>query len=161
MSHVINGETVYTQEELQTEVVATRHNQHEKTVGQIATITLDVLRDKVINESLNEEQALDVYNSIANKVGSSNWDTIESIVQLWTVTVTYNYQTVLEVTDIKADSEDDAIAEVRDNLSIVNPNLTFSVEYDGEAGSANDSYDMEYDEDDIFSDLEFSAEEQD
>ena len=155
MSHVINGETVYTSEEVQTQKqYATRDEQ-----GRIADLTLDVLRDKVTSDVLTEDQALDVYNSISAAV-AGNWPTVDTIVQTWTVTVTYQYETVLEVNDIKATSEDEAIAEVRDNLSIDSARLSFDIQYDGE-GSANDSHDLEFDSDEIYSELEFSAEEQD
>lgn len=156
MSHVINGETVYTLEEVKDQ----RANASAQQTIHLANVTLDVLRDKVTNDVVNEEQALDIYNSISSAVGSTDWPTVDTIVQTWTVTVTYQYETVLEVNDIKATSEDEAIAEVRDNLSIDRARLSFDIEYDGE-GSANDSHDLEFDSDEIYSELEFSAEEQD
>lgn len=160
MSHTINGETVYTKEEVDNEVFATRHNQHEKSVGIINTITLDVLRDKVTNEVVTEAQGLEIYNAIGEKVGSTSWPTLDTLIRTWTVTVSYLYENVLEVTDVKADTEEDAIAEVEDNLSIHNARLTFDIEYDGE-GRTSDSVEVDYDDGDIINNLEFSAEEQD
>lgn len=157
MSHVINGETVYTLEEVKVQ----RESASAQQTGRIAEITLDVLRDKVTNDVVNEEQALDIYNSISSAVGSTDWPTVDTIVQTWRVTVTYQYETVLEVNDVEATSEEDAIAEVRDNLSIESARLSFELSYSGEAGDSSDSHETDYSDEDIFSELEFSAEEQD
>lgn len=158
MTNTINGETVYTSEEVQTKVYAATTSQHDITVGIINKVTVDVLRDKVTNEELTEEQGLGVYNAIAEKVGSSNWPTMDTLIRTWTVTVSYLYDTILEVNDVKADTEEDAVAEVQDNLSIHNARLTFDIEYDGEGRESAD-VEVDYDDDDILSNLEVTAQE--
>ena len=160
MTHTIDGATVYTYEEVQTKELQATTREYYRTIRMMADITLGVLRDKVADESLTEEQALDIYNTLSSKVSSDNWPTIETIVRTWIVRVSYNYDEILAVDDVKADSEEDAIAEVRDNLSIHNVRLSFDIEYDGE-GRTSDSADVDYDDDDVHSNLDFSAEEQD
>ena len=82
--------------------------------------TSDDLRDRAIawfkaeaNNTMTKEDALSIFNGLAEAL---NWDTVTSIGSTYTVTVSINDLEVGTFDNVEADDEDDAVAQVLENL---------------------------------------------
>ena len=151
--NTINGETVYTADEVR---VSNERAMADKT-EHISEIVRDVLVEEIHNANLTEEYALGLYNRIADRVGDP-FPNLTALSKTFTVTVKYGYDEVLTVSGVKALDEDEAVQEVSDNLTVSGARLTFDIEYDGD-GNASDSVEVDYDDDEISSNLDVTAEE--
>ena len=88
--------------------------------------TLTALRALISEGTLTKTEALETYNTIADHNG---WANIEAITSTYTVEVCYNGDIVLTVSGVEADTEEEATAEVLENLEVDNVRLKFDVSY--------------------------------
>ena len=88
--------------------------------------TLTALRALTSEGTLTKTEALETYNTIADHNG---WANIEAITSTYTVEVCYNGDVVLTVSGVEADTEEEATAEVLENLEVDNVRLKFDVSY--------------------------------
>ena len=96
--------------------------------------TLNALRALISPYTLTKEVALEIYNTIADHNG---WANIEAITSIYTVEVCYNGDIVLTVSGVEADTEEEATAEVLENLEVDNVRLKFDVSYGDYADEAD------------------------
>ena len=96
--------------------------------------TLNALRALISPYTLTKEVALEIYNTIADHNG---WANIEAITSTYTVEVCYNGDIVLTVLGVEADTEEEATAEVLENLEVDNVRLKFDVSYGDYADEAD------------------------
>lgn len=101
--------------------------------------------------SMTKEDALSIFNGLADALG---WETVNSITSVYRVTISFQGACVGEF-DLEAEDEDSAIEDVRDNLELVEAELSLSLSYNSD--SSHETVDMSYDFD--MDDLRFSAEE--
>ena len=88
--------------------------------------TLTALRALTSEGTLTKTEALETYNTIADHNG---WANIEAITSTYTVEVCYNGDVVLTVSGVEADTEEEATAEVLENLEVDNVRVKFDVSY--------------------------------
>ena len=88
--------------------------------------TITALRALISEGTLTKTEALETYNTIADHNG---WANIEAITSTYTVEVCYNGDIVLTVSGVEADTEEEATAEVLENLEVDNVRLKFDVSY--------------------------------
>jgi len=79
--------------------------------------TITALRGLVSEGTLTRYEAVETYNAIAINNG---WATIENITSTFTVEVCYEGNVILTVPNVEAESEEEATAEVLENLEIDN-----------------------------------------
>ena len=96
--------------------------------------TLTALRALTSEGTLTKTEALETYNTIADHNG---WANIEAITSTYTVEVCYNGDIVLTVSGVEADTEEEATAEVLENLEVDNVRLKFDVSYGDYADEAD------------------------
>ena len=96
--------------------------------------TLTALRALTSEGTLTKTEALETYNTIADHNG---WANIEAITSTYTVEVCYNGDVVLTVSGVEADTEEEATAEVLENLEVDNVRLKFDVSYGDYADEAD------------------------
>ena len=104
-------------------------------------------RTAVSEGSIDRDSATELFNNIASELCFGEVETIGGI---YTVTIKHNGYEVFQVADVEADSDEDAVDTVRDNLEI-STNVSISYGYDSE--------EFEIDSD-ILYDLEIEATEQ-
>lgn len=154
-----DGVAVYTQEDI--DALNTRINEQFKAGTDYATRSIsNSLQDKAINwfrsevrdGSMAQDDALGIYNGLAEALG---WKTVDSITVLFTVTVSYNGTTIAEIEDVEANDSDSAEDEVRNELNVEDVEVSFTVSYGDK--SYNESVTTTYEFDDEF---EYDATEQ-
>ena len=96
--------------------------------------TITALRALTSEGTLTKTEALETYNTIADHNG---WANIEAITSTYTVEVCYNGDIVLTVSGVEADTEEEATAEVLENLEVDNVRLKFDVSYGDYADEAD------------------------
>lgn len=96
--------------------------------------TLTALRALISEGTLTKTEALETYNTIADHNG---WANIEAITSTYTVEVCYNGDIVLTVSGVEADTEEEATAEVLENLEVDNVRVKFDVSYGDYADEAD------------------------
>ena len=96
--------------------------------------TLTALRALTSEGTLTKTEALETYNTIADHNG---WANIEAITSTYTVEVCYNGDVVLTVSGVEADTEEEATAEVLENLEVDNVRVKFDVSYGDYADEAD------------------------
>ena len=96
--------------------------------------TLTALRALTSEGTLTKTEALETYNTIADHNG---WANIEAITSTYTVEVCYNGDIVLTVSGVEADTEEEATAEVLENLEVDNVRVKFDVSYGDYADEAD------------------------
>ena len=96
--------------------------------------TITALRGLVSEGTLTRYEAVETYNAIAINNG---WATIENITSTFTVEVCYEGNVILTVPNVEAESEDEACAEVLENLEVDNVRLKFDVSYGDHADYAD------------------------
>ena len=74
---------------------------------------LDWFKSEARSGSMAKEDALSIFNGLADALG---WDTVTSIGSTYTVTVSINDLEVGTFDNVEADDEDDAVAQVLENL---------------------------------------------
>jgi len=106
--------------------------------ADISNKVMNVILEEVKNDVFSKDYGTELYNKIANACG---WDEITSISPTYSASVEFAGQTILEISDIEADDEDDAQQKVWDSLQIDDINISFSVtaldqygDYDGGIG---------------------------
>jgi len=92
------------------------------------------LRALISEGTLTKTEALETYNTIADHNG---WANIEAITSTYTVEVCFNGDIVLTVSGVEADTEEEATAEVLENLEVDNVRLKFDVSYGDYADEAD------------------------
>lgn len=106
---------------------------------------------KTLNDSLSvsvrageveNDYAVDLYNTVASSVSQPR---ITSFKATYTVTVSVFGSTILEISDVEADDEDEACEKVADNLTVESLDVNFALDSLGFMGygSAND-YDFDF-----------------
>jgi hypothetical protein len=124
---------------IDTAVAEARLDQINKTQvsvnNTISSKVMNVILEEVKNDVFSKDYGTELYNKIAN---ACNWDEITNILPTYSASVEFNGQSILEISDIEADDEDDAQQKVWDSLSIDDINISFSVtaldqygDYDG------------------------------
>lgn len=96
--------------------------------------TLTALRALISEGTLTKTEALETYNTIADHNG---WASIEAVISTYTVEVCYNGDIVLTVSGIEANTEEEATAEVLENLEVDKVRLKFDVSYGDYADEAD------------------------
>ena len=96
--------------------------------------TITALRALTSEGTLTKTEALETYNTIADHNG---WANIEAITSTYTVEVCYNGDVVLTVSGVEADTEEEATAEVLENLEVDNVRVKFDVSYGDYADEAD------------------------
>ena len=96
--------------------------------------TITALRALTSEGTLTKTEALETYNTIADHNG---WANIEAITSTYTVEVCYNGDVVLTVSGVEADTEEEATAEVLENLEVDTVRLKFDVSYGDYADEAD------------------------
>ena len=96
--------------------------------------TLTALRALTSEGTLTKTEALETYNTIADHNG---WANIEALTSTYTVEVCYNGDVVLTVSGVEADTEEEATAEVLENLEVDNVRVKFDVSYGDYADEAD------------------------
>ena len=96
--------------------------------------TLTALRALITEGTLTRYEATETYNSIADYNGWANVDTVTST---YTVEVCYEGNVILTVPNVEAESEEEATAEVLENLEVDNVRLKFDVSYGDHADYAD------------------------
>ena len=96
--------------------------------------TLTALRALISEGTLTKTEGLETYNTIADHNG---WANIEAITSTYTVEVCYNSDIVLTVSGVEADTEEEATAEVLENLEVDNIRVKFDVSYGDYADEAD------------------------
>ena len=157
------GQTLYTQQDLDEKSseltrawTAEVDNANKRASGRLRQLALDWFKSEVRGGSMTKDDALGIFNGLADALG---WDTVDNLSSLFTVKVSYQGDLVAVFEDIEADDDDNAIEEVSDNLSIDEVTITFDLEYNGFTQSAEARLSTR--DFDPTGDLEFSAEEQD
>jgi len=87
---------------------------------------ISALRQLIGEGTLTHDEALETYNTIADHNG---WANIEKITSTYSVEVCYEGNVILTVPNVEAESEEEATAEVLENLEIDNVRLKFEVSY--------------------------------
>lgn len=100
--------------------------QRVRWTSDIQKHTITALRALISEGTLTKTEALETYNTIADHNG---WANIEAITSTYTVEVCYNGDIVLTVSGVEADTEEEATAEVLENLEVDNVRLKFDVSY--------------------------------
>ena len=108
---------------------------------------LKQFRASVSEGSIDRDSATELFNNIASDL---NIGEVETIGGIYTVTIKHGGYAVMEIADVEADSDEDAVDTVRDNLEITT-NVHISYGYDSE--------EFEIDSDVLY-DLEIEATEQ-
>jgi hypothetical protein len=155
-----DGVTLYTQEDIDS--LNTRINEQFKAGVDYATRAVtNSLQDKAINwfrsevrnGSMAQDDALGIYNGLAEALG---WDTLDSLTIKYTVSVMFQGNTVAEFEDVEAEDSSSAEDEVRGNLEVEDVEINFVLSYNG--NTARESANITWDFDEEF---EFEAVEQD
>lgn len=155
-----DGVALYTQEDIDS--LNNRINEQFKAGTEYATRSINnSLQDKAVKHFRNEvregnlskDDALGIYNGLAEALG---WNTVDSIGALFTVVVSYNGNTIAEIEDIEADDCDSAESEVRYNLEVTDVEVTFEVTYGDHTYSETVNNTYEFNDD-----FEYQAIEQD
>ena len=110
-------------------------------------------RSEVREGNMAKDDALGIYNGLAEALG---WSTVDSITPLFTVVVSYNGMTIAEIEDIEADDSDSAEDEVRGELEVSDVEVSFTVVYGDRSYSENVNTTYEFDDE-----FEYQAIEQD
>jgi hypothetical protein len=108
--------------------------QRVRLTDNIQKHTLTALRALISEGTLTKTEALETYNTIADHNG---WANIEAITSTYTVEVCYNGDIVLTVSGVEADTEEEATAEVLENLEVDNVRVKFDVSYGDYADEAD------------------------
>jgi hypothetical protein len=154
-----DGISLYTEEDM-TEARETQRTQFIAGSEYGARATKNDLQDKAINwfrgevreGNMTQEDALGIYNGLAEALG---WKTLDSITTKYTVTVSYNGMDIAEFEDVEADDESSAEEEVRGEMNVDDVEVRFTLSYGDH--SQDGAVNMTYDWDDEF---EFNATEQ-
>ena len=149
---------LYTQEDIDTmkaEAQATAQAQFKAGTDYGIRCTTNDINAKVLahfkdvaSGAMDSDEVVEAYNDLARALG---WDTVTTLNTLYTVTVEYDGYTIAEFSEVEANSEEDAISEVRTNIEIEDISVTFTLGFNGQTceetipGSGSiDSYDFEY-----------------
>ena len=108
--------------------------QRVRWTSDIQKHTITALRALISEGTLTKTEALETYNTIADHNG---WANIEAITSTYTVEVCYNSDIVLTVSGVEADTEEEATAEVLENLEVDNVRVKFDVSYGDYADEAD------------------------
>jgi PDZ domain-containing secreted protein len=117
--------------------------------------TKEIFHAEVREGNMERDYATALYNTIAEKVGTS---TVTSIGGLYTVEISYEGDVIMTLNDIEAESEDEACDKVSEDLSVDDVQITFTVSVNGDYETVEAPYDRSYR---IQEQLEISATEQD
>jgi hypothetical protein len=155
----------YTEDEVQAKITEARLTDSLNHAHQVARAqnnlslnlcenVVQVFKEFIESGTITATDAFAIYESMAYR---NDWDRANPFtLKKYTVTVSYNGTDIAEFNDIEAEDEDSVIDHVRDNLSVDDVEVMFTVSLYGisHEGSANMSY--EFDD----SELEFEATEQ-
>lgn len=157
------GNTLYTSEEW--EALKASHAQTLTEVEARASIhtstslrkrALEWFKSEVRGGSMTKEDALGIFNGLADALG---WETVDSISTLYTVAVSYKGYEIASFEDIEADDDDSACDMVRNDLSIDEIVVSFDLDYNGNTVTCESNLSSwEFDPSD---DFEYEATEQD
>ena len=155
-----DGIALYTEEDM-TEARETQRTQFiagseygvRATTNDLRTKAINWFRSEVREGNMTQEDALGIYNGLAEALG---WETVDSITTKFTVVVSYNGMDIGEFEDIEADDSDSAEDEVRSEMNVDDVDVSFTLSYGNQScdGSVNMTYEWS-------DDFEFSATEQD
>lgn len=155
-----DGVNLYTQDEMveaqntqRTQFISGTEYGVRATTNDLRTKAINWFRSEVRDGSMAKDDALGIYNGLAEALG---WATLDSITTKYTVVVSYNGMNIAEIEDIEADDEDSAEWEVRNNLEVSDVEVTFEVTYGDH--TYNETVNTTYEFDDEF---EYQAVEQD
>jgi len=123
------------------------------TTNDLRTKAINWFRGEVRSGSMTQEDALGIYNGLAEALG---WATLDSITSKYTVVVSFNGNIVAEFEDVEADDSDSAEDEVRGNMEVEDVEISFIISYNNQ--TARESANMTWDFDEEF---EYEATEQD
>jgi hypothetical protein len=104
------------------------------------TALVNVLQNMVDNDEITKEIAYEIFDRFAGEL-SKAWK--NPFQNTWKVTVTQNYDEIMVVEGIEADNEDEAIDDVRNNLTASGIKVMATLSYEGSANTA-DEPDVEY-----------------
>lgn len=146
------GMTVYTVAEMEVMTQRAKDRAVDYYKDSLRDSILAIFKDEVRNNNMTREYATDLFNQIASANG---FDSIAKIQSTYTVFVTYMNEEVLEIPNVEANDEDDACEIVSNEIEVTDAKTTFSISYGRESNDAE----VDYDEYDVTSSLEFRAEE--
>lgn len=152
------GVVVYTQDDLNNAKTNAELVSESMTITRLSINVKQVFIDEVREGNMERDYATALYNTIAEKVGRPEWETVSSVGGIYTVEVTYEGDVIMTVNDIEANDEDEASEQVADSISVDDVMVTFTVSYDGNYETVEAPYDRAYR---IQEQLEFNATEQD
>ena len=104
------------------------------------TALVTVLEAMVDNDEITKEIAYEIFDRFAGELSKAWKNPFQST---WKVTVTQNYDEIMVVEGIEADNEDEAIDDVRNNLTASGIKVMATLSYEGSANTA-DEPDVEY-----------------
>lgn len=104
------------------------------------TALVNVLQNMVENNEITKEIAYEIFDRFAGEL-SKVWK--NPFQNTWKVTVTQNYDEIMVIEGIEADEEDEAIDDVRNNLTASGIKVMATLSYEGSANTA-DEPDVEY-----------------
>lgn len=155
MTTEVQGVLFYTQEDIDAKVAELKFdNQRELALltDNISNGIVDTLKGEVREGNMEKDYANALYREFCNNVGL----VLKEINNAYSVTVSYEGTELAVFTDIEADSDDDAIEFVKDNMDISDIEVTLTLEFEGSTqyGSVSLSpYELELD-------FDYEAEEQ-
>ena len=94
--------------------------------------TYGVMKEEARNGSMTKEDALELFNKIADACG---WETADKIGSTYAVEILIQGNTVLTLDEVEADDEHDAEQIVMDDINFEDIELNFTVSSMGEANS--------------------------
>ena len=148
-----DGVALYSEEDVRTQFIAGTDYGVRATTNDLRTKAIKYFHNEVREGNIYQEEAVGIYNGLAEALG---WAPVDSLTNKFTVVVSYNGMDIGEFEDVEADSASDAEDEVRNDISVEDVDVSFTLNYGGQScyGSVNMTYEWE-------DDFEFTATEQD
>lgn len=130
------------------QVVTDRHITKSSAMNKVA----DGLRNAMDNGEIDRETAKSLYDYIELEIESG----VSNPFHTFDVTVSFYSQDILVIT-VEADDEDSAIESVREDISLDDMSISFSISHNYESGEYSGDVDEWHFRDYILENLEYSA----
>jgi hypothetical protein len=150
-----DGVSLYTEEDMsearetqRTQFTAGTQYGIRSTTNDLRDRAITWFRNEVLEGNMTRESALNIFNGLASAL---DWNSVHTLSNLYTVTVSYNGTIVAEFEDVEADDASSAEDEVSSNMEVEDVEVNFALSYNDHTirGEANMTYDwsddFEYD----------------
>lgn len=131
-----DGVKIYFNEDIEPALQTAREEQDTYTARKTnlanREATYGVMKEEARNGSMTKEDALELFNKIADACG---WDTADKIGSTYSVEILIQGNTVLTLDEVEADDEHDAEQIVMDDLNFEDIELSFTATALGEANT--------------------------